>query len=342
MTLQEIGALLRQERERQNLALSDVVERTKISRSCIQAIEKGDSEGLPHPVYARGFIKNYATLLGLDGPKLAESFDRQYGLEEEGVVLESGDAAAEEVISKPEASRHSALAVGLISLSFFILLGGGWLIYDIYFSSPTVPISEPQPPLGQDESEGLEMESESASAPKPSVPGDGGDSSSSETGAAMDSEPVRAPGNATNASLQPVNSTVSPTNGQTNATPAVATNASSASSSQAQATPTPEVEEPEATSVDTAEQSGQNTAAPSAEVEDKVLQIAASEACWFRAEVDGSTRDVYLRPGETIPLHFDESLELRLGNAGGVSLMYNGESVAVDASSGEVKTLRFP
>ncbi|MFO7717944.1 MAG: RodZ domain-containing protein [Thermodesulfobacteriota bacterium] len=342
MTLQEIGALLRQERERQNLELSEVVERTKISRSCIQAIENGDSEGLPHPVYARGFIKNYAVLLGLDGTQLAESFDRQYGLEDEGVVLDAQDPSAEEVISQPESDRHSALTVGLISLTFFILLGGAWLVYDIYFSSPSVPVSEPQDPLEQ-----------SAVEQPPEAAGEKGEAAPSEPDAGTPSTPEtlsedqdnELADNATEAGEEQDEERA-----QSSETQAAA-NASAANASAA--TPSIPVEEPvssqeEQASRDTQaeteqeDEQAQESAASASSVEEEVLQISATEACWFRAEVDGSTRDVYLRRGESIALHFDDTLELRLGNAGGVTLLYNGEEVDVEATSGEVKTLRFP
>ncbi|MFW5836971.1 MAG: RodZ domain-containing protein [Desulfovibrionaceae bacterium] len=39
---------------------------------------------------------------------------------------------------------------------------------------------------------------------------------------------------------------------------------------------------------------------------------------------------------------FDESAWLRLGNAGGVEVLLNGEPVDVDAVPGQVKTLSFP
>ena len=337
MTFQEIGALLRQERERQNLEISEVVERTKISRGCIQAIEKGDSEGLPHPVYARGFIKNYALLLGLDGAQLAESFDRQYGLEDEGVVLDTQDSSADEVISQPEPDRHSALTVGLISLTIFILLGAGWLVYDIYFSSPNVPVSKPQAPLEQSAVEQSPKAPDQKSEVAPSDP-DAKTPSAPET--LSEDQDNELAGNATAAAEEQDAEKV-----ETTASQPIA-NASTANASIPVEEPVSSQEErasrdTQAEPEQGAEQSQESVATPSP-AEDQVLQISAAEACWFRAEVDGSTRDVYLRPGESIALHFDDTLELRLGNAGGVTLLYNGEEVDVEATSGEVKTLRFP
>jgi len=49
-----------------------------------------------------------------------------------------------------------------------------------------------------------------------------------------------------------------------------------------------------------------------------------------------------LRPDERFVVSFEQSLELKLGNAGGVSLYLDGSPWPLDARSGEVLVLRFP
>ncbi len=51
--------------------------------------------------------------------------------------------------------------------------------------------------------------------------------------------------------------------------------------------------------------------------------------------------DVVLQPGETHTLHFRKEMELKLGNAGGVSVTFNGEKVPLQAQSGQVRSLTF-
>lgn len=48
-----------------------------------------------------------------------------------------------------------------------------------------------------------------------------------------------------------------------------------------------------------------------------------------------------LRKGDTFALTFTKSLELKLGNAGGVRIRYNGEELAAPGQSGQVRTLTF-
>lgn len=78
MDLIQLGARMRQEREARKLSLEDVMEATKISRRILLAFEGGQVEEFPHPVYAKGFVKNYAKLLGLDPLECVRILEREY------------------------------------------------------------------------------------------------------------------------------------------------------------------------------------------------------------------------------------------------------------------------
>ncbi len=83
MTLKELGELLRRERERKGLSVKQVMESTKISRRILVALEEGDRKNLPHPVYAKGFIRNYARLLDLNQAEVLEAVTQEFGVEED-------------------------------------------------------------------------------------------------------------------------------------------------------------------------------------------------------------------------------------------------------------------
>ena len=72
--LLEIGTTLREMRLSQCLPLETIANKTLISLRQLEAIESGDLTTLPEPVYIRGFIKQYADTLGLDGNELAHRF----------------------------------------------------------------------------------------------------------------------------------------------------------------------------------------------------------------------------------------------------------------------------
>lgn len=69
-----IGATLREARNHRKIDLSQVEEATRIRARYLRAIESEDWDVLPGDVYARSFIRTYATYLGLDGERLAEDF----------------------------------------------------------------------------------------------------------------------------------------------------------------------------------------------------------------------------------------------------------------------------
>lgn len=75
--LTEIGAYLRQLREQQQLSLEDIHKRTWIRTSLLKAIEEGQIQRLPEPVYIRGFIKRYAEAIEQDGEAFSEAFPIQ-------------------------------------------------------------------------------------------------------------------------------------------------------------------------------------------------------------------------------------------------------------------------
>lgn len=72
--LAQLGKQLRLKRQEQSLSLENVAEATRIQQRMLQAIEEGDLDELPEPIYIQGFIKQYADKLGLNGTELSNSF----------------------------------------------------------------------------------------------------------------------------------------------------------------------------------------------------------------------------------------------------------------------------
>jgi cytoskeletal protein RodZ len=72
--LAEMGAYLRDRRHEMMLSLDQVASTTLIRASLLRAIESGNLDDLPEPVYIRGLVKRYADALGLNGVEFAEAF----------------------------------------------------------------------------------------------------------------------------------------------------------------------------------------------------------------------------------------------------------------------------
>ncbi len=65
LNLSKIGQLLQATREEKDLTSVDVSEALFIRRRVIEAIEAGKWESLPHEVYVRGYVTQYASFLGI-------------------------------------------------------------------------------------------------------------------------------------------------------------------------------------------------------------------------------------------------------------------------------------
>lgn len=66
------GELFRQRRKELNVSLKEVENTTSIRIAHLQAIEEGELKKLLSPIYAKGFVRQYAAFLGLDGEKIIE------------------------------------------------------------------------------------------------------------------------------------------------------------------------------------------------------------------------------------------------------------------------------
>lgn len=74
-----VGATLREARKRREVDLSEVEAGTKIRIRYLRAIENEEWDALPGSAYTRGFIRAYASYLGLDGERLAEEYRHESG-----------------------------------------------------------------------------------------------------------------------------------------------------------------------------------------------------------------------------------------------------------------------
>lgn len=82
-----VGQKLQDERLRQGLSLEEIEEETKIRKYYLQALEQEDYEVLPPQVYATGFVRRYAKLLGLNENEYSHEFKQQAYSNEEQVEM---------------------------------------------------------------------------------------------------------------------------------------------------------------------------------------------------------------------------------------------------------------
>ena len=72
-----VAEQLRQAREARNLTVQQIVEITKIRTDHLHALEEGNYDVFSAPVYIRGFVRSYSTLLKLDVPQMMAALDAE-------------------------------------------------------------------------------------------------------------------------------------------------------------------------------------------------------------------------------------------------------------------------
>lgn len=65
-TPSEFGEILAKQRQQKGLSIGEISERLKLPARQIEALEKGNYEELPEPIFIRGFLRSYARFLDLD------------------------------------------------------------------------------------------------------------------------------------------------------------------------------------------------------------------------------------------------------------------------------------
>ena len=72
-----VGQIFMRARKEQGLQISQISAHLNIGTPHLEAIEADDKDSLPQKVYAVGFVRAYADVLGLDSEKMAYLFKVQ-------------------------------------------------------------------------------------------------------------------------------------------------------------------------------------------------------------------------------------------------------------------------
>ena len=72
--METLGEYLKTQREDCNITLKEVSEVTKIRRAILEAIESDRHDLLPPKVFTQGFLKTYASYIGLDESEVVKRY----------------------------------------------------------------------------------------------------------------------------------------------------------------------------------------------------------------------------------------------------------------------------
>ncbi|MDH0748451.1 helix-turn-helix domain-containing protein [Pseudomonas sp. GD03842] len=311
------GETLRQARESKNWSLPDVALRLNLTVTSLGYVESGDFDKLPGHTFARGYIRAYAKLMGLDQTALVSQFDQYTGTDGKGSSVHALGR-----IEEPVRLSHNILRI--VSLLLLVALIGGGFVW--WQDQSTLRGKEPTSlgmehvevesadgttqihPLDEPEDQAV-AEGQSNEAPPPSTPVEPAAPSAATSSAPTGQAPV------TTVPSVPTHSTAAPA--APAAVPAPASNPA----------PTPAASE----------------AAPVPAGFGQV-KIQFTADCWFQV-TDGNGKVLtsgLKHSGDSIDVSGKPPLAVRLGVARAAQVSYNGQPVDVTPfTSGQTARMKL-
>ncbi|MBF6041181.1 helix-turn-helix domain-containing protein [Pseudomonas sp. P154a] len=333
------GETLRQARESNGWSLAEVALKLNLTVTSLSNLEAGAFDKLPGHTFARGYIRAYAKLLGMDQAVLVQQFDQSTGTDSQGSSVHSLGR-----IEEPVRVSHTILRI--VSLLLLIaVIGGGFVWWqdqtslrtkdsiglapehvEVEGADGTTQIHPLDEPEDQAVAEGQAEGTTSLALPQAETSSEAPAEAEATTPAApVVSTPVAPTHNAAPVVAAPAHNTA----------PVVAT--PTAPAPAAPAVPAPVVTAPVAPAAQ-----AQVATAPVAGQGQVQLQFTAD--CW--TQVTDGTGKVLLsglkRKGDSVSVSGKPPFAVRLGFARGAQVSYNGQAVDVAPfTSGETARLKL-
>lgn len=295
------GAILKATREKAGIAASDIARQLNLSESKLLALEEDSYDQLASDVFAQGYLRRYAKLLGMDDDFIVQRYNEYKAMlrqsEQEANTEESTTSAVGALPKWVLPAGIFALAV-LVLVLIYMSTAGDEAKGPVVNPNPA-PQSENQRPQIQEDApveEAVPTQAE-PSADRPADDGARVEESATAVATLPETEPEPAP----LAESGAPDSTAASTDSQLAAL---------------EAQPAP---------ADAAAAGGED-----------VLSFAFSDECWV--EVSNAQGTIIYadlaRAGQTLSLEGEAPFSVMLGNARAVSLTYKGELVPVNPRPG--------
>lgn len=134
-----IGERLRNAREAKGLTLQAMEGVTHIRALYLQALEDEQFDRLPGPVYAKGFLRTYASALGLDPDRLIEAYPRALDAPAQSLVGMHPIEIPIQAAAPRSPLRRAAMYAGAILLAGLVVVGVIGYLQLRQFSAPVPP-----------------------------------------------------------------------------------------------------------------------------------------------------------------------------------------------------------
>ncbi|MFJ2289390.1 RodZ domain-containing protein [Pseudomonas iridis] len=326
------GETLRQARESNGWSLAEVALKLNLTVTSLSNLEAGAFDKLPGHTFARGYIRAYAKLLGMDQTALVQQFDQSTGTDSQG-----SNVHALGRIEEPVRVSHTILRI--VSLLLLIaVIGGGFVWWQDQTSQRTKDLTSLAPehvevegadgttqihPIDEPEDQAV-AEGQAEGTTDLALPQS---ETTAESTGAEPAAPATAPAAPAATPTAPVH------------TPAPVVAAPATPTANVPATPAPTVAAPvaPATPAPTAQ-----AAAPVVGQGQVSVQFVAD--CWTQV-ADGTGKILFSglkRKGDSLSVAGKPPFTVRLGYARGAQVSYNGQSVdTAPFTSGETARLKL-
>lgn len=349
-----LGEYLAKHRKEANLSIEELSSQTRIRLDYIKALENDNFAIIPGEVYVKGYIKTYLGCLSINPKEALELFDKQkrekhgeHGAKEEKHQAVTSKITHQEPDYGTKPKRHP-----LISALLLIIVLSSFIYF--FYNRPPAFFNFSKWSSKQATSD------KTASLQASSAPAD---SSAREL-----SPPTDTP--ADTSIKQQDSAPASKITGITSVSPAAAIPQSGQEAPPPapkpvtkpvgkpgegkvpSPTPSPSVKktdpevvhpvtpveakkvtpEPEKTAPSTAHASTPHS-----------LVIVANAKTWFSIKIDnGPKKAVIMNPGDTVNYSAAEQFSMRIGNAGGVNITFDGKELGAPGRNGEVINISYP
>ncbi|MGE8069623.1 RodZ domain-containing protein [Pseudomonas sp. NPDC089569] len=330
------GETLRQARESNGWSLAEVALKLNLTVNSLSNLEAGDFDKLPGHTFARGYIRAYAKLLGMDQAVLVQQFDQSTGTDSHGSNVHSLGR-----IEEPVRVSHTILRI--VSLLLLVaVIGGGFIWWQDQTSLRTKELTSLSPEHVEVEGADGTTQIHPLDEPEDQAVAEGQGEAATTLALPQSEAAAQAPVEAqATAPVAPAPAAPAPAAPAHSTAPVAVTPATPAPA--APVVPAPTVAAPVAPSA-AATVVATPAPAPAPAVGQGQVQVQFTADCWTQV-TDGGGKVLFSglkRKGDSLSVNGKPPFAVRLGYARGAQVSYNGQAVDVAPfTSGETARLKL-
>lgn len=322
------GEYLKREREHRGVSLLKIFESTRVPMKYLEAIEDDRIEGMPHPTFVKGYIRSYCKVLGVDENDAVLRFEVWLS-EKNSETQEAGRPKSIQELKRAKATPAPKAKLEIkvpANLGKAAIVAAGVIVVVLAYALTKRDLSAPEPVLTPPESAIQAVAEPSASTEAPP---------------AAQGEPQPA---GTTVSSAPSQNTIAPVApAMTQAVPAATGAKPPVQPLVKPAQQAPAQAPSQAPQAEPAKKEAPAAGAVAEPAKNHILTANARDMVWLKVGIDKEEPvEVLLKQGERITWSASDNISVIIGNAGGVSLTYNGKAIGGLGSSGEVVGLKLP